>query len=410
MRIAFIVDSFPILSETFILNQITGLIELGHDVEIFAGFRPRENKIHSETKEYNLLEHTHYHNDKPLNRCKRGIKGMKLLLQNIWKNPGVILRALNFIRYGKEALSLTLLYRAALFLRTGEFDIIFCHFATNGNLGALMKELGIKGKLVAMFHGYDIRLGIKEGGEIYHKLFKYGDCFLSISDYNYRHMVMFGADPRRIIHHSVGIDLGKFSFREGSDSARRSGKPVRILTVGRLIQEKGLNYGIHALHKLLHDKDSRNLEYRIIGDGPLMEELHEMVRELNLTQSVHFLGPRENDQVITFLRESDIFLLPSIAEALPVSLMEAQAVGLPVVATSVGSVSQVVDAGKSGFLVPERDVDAMAERLGYLIEHPEVWPEMGQAGRKFVEEHYNIDKLNDRLVEIFRGLLDGRLP
>ena len=124
---------------------------------------------------------------------------------------------------------------------------------------------------------------------------------------------------------------------------------------------------------------------------------------------VHFLGPQEQMQVVQTLGQSHIFLLPSIAEALPVVLMEAQAVGLPVIATIVGSTDQVIVDGKSGFLVPSRDESALAERLQYLIEQPGIWPEMGRAGRKFVEEQYDIKKLNNRLVEIFQALLAGDL-
>jgi len=78
---------------------------------------------------------------------------------------------------------------------------------------------------------------------------------------------------------------------------------------------------------------------------------------------------------------------------------------LPVVASNVGSIDKMVNNGASGFLVPERDVDALAEKLIYLIEHPEIWPEMGRAGRAYVEANYDINKLNDRLVEIYKEVL-----
>ena len=85
--------------------------------------------------------------------------------------------------------------------------------------------------------------------------------------------------------------------------------------------------------------------------------------------------------------------------------MEAQATGLPVVASAVGSVDKVVNNGRSGFLVQAGDVDLLAEKLIYLIEHPEIWPEMGRAGRAYVEANYEINKLNNRLVEIYQNLL-----
>ena len=87
----------------------------------------------------------------------------------------------------------------------------------------------------------------------------------------------------------------------------------------------------------------------------------------------------------------------------------AQASGMPVIATRVGGIPETVRDGQSAFLVPPRDVDALADRLGHLIEHPELWPAMGRAGRAYVEGPYGIDKLNDRLVEIYRSVLVGSL-
>jgi colanic acid/amylovoran biosynthesis glycosyltransferase len=90
-------------------------------------------------------------------------------------------------------------------------------------------------------------------------------------------------------------------------------------------------------------------------------------------------------------------------------LQEAQAVGLPIVSTSVGGIPEGMLDGKSGFLVPERDVDALSDRLRYLVEHPELWPEMGRCGRRLVEEKYDIKMLNSKLVRIYDALLTDNL-
>ena len=90
-------------------------------------------------------------------------------------------------------------------------------------------------------------------------------------------------------------------------------------------------------------------------------------------------------------------------------LIEALAQGLPVLSTYHSGIPEVVEDGKSGFLVPEKDSDALAERLAYLVEHPEIWPKMGKAGRTYVERHYDIEKLNERLVLLYERLLeDGK--
>ncbi|MDY6989120.1 MAG: glycosyltransferase [Thermodesulfobacteriota bacterium] len=404
MKVAFIVDMFPSLAETFILNQITGLIDLGHNVEIFAGARSTETEMHPEIQHYGLLKRTHYHNEVPQNRVRRLIKGLLLIVALFPRYPTVVLRSLNVLEYGGDAWSLSLFYKVALFLRHGTFDIIQCHFGHNGNLGALLKKMGIHGKIVTMFHGYDLRRASDKDATMYAPVFQGGDCLLAISDYSHRHLVALGADPDKITYHPVGIDVESFPFRWASP-LKVIPTPTTILSVARLRQEKGLSYGIRAVNKLLRNNPHLAIEYRVIGGGPLKEELERLVHELKLHKVVRLLGPGNRDEVIKALAQAHLFLLPSDSEVLPVVLMEASATGLPAVATSVGAVREIVMNGKSGFLVPRGDVEAMAERLEHLIKYPALWTDMGQVGRKVVEEKFYIRRLNKRLVEIYEGLL-----
>jgi colanic acid/amylovoran biosynthesis glycosyltransferase len=118
------------------------------------------------------------------------------------------------------------------------------------------------------------------------------------------------------------------------------------------------------------------------------------------------------DEVRELYADSHIFILSSVTaangdrEGQGLVLQEAQAMGLPVLSTLHNGIPDGVLDGESGFLVPEKDADALAEKLTYLIENPENWPEMGLAGRKFVEERYDINKLNDRLVKIYEQILN----
>ena len=401
MKIAFIVGGFPTLSETFILNQITGLLDLGCDIEIFAVSKNNEKKVHPDIEKYNLMERVHYF-DVPHNKIKRFLKAIYLIIINFYKSPQKILSALDIIKYGRTALSLRLLYYLIPFVNK-KFDIIQCHFGSIGNIGAPLIQLGIEGKLVTMFHGCDIREGIEKGGKIYRQLFNYGDCFLAISDYNYKNLVQFGANPDKIVFHSVGIEIDKFPFKWQEKS--KIPTPIVVLTVARLVEEKGLKYSIMAINEILKKNPNLALKYYIVGEGPLEESLKNLVKELKLEGVVKYLGSMDQMQIAKEMLKAHIFLLPSISEALPVVLMEAQAVGLPVIATNVGSVAEVVVDGKSGFLVPERDVNALIEKLEYLIENPEIWPKMGSYGRKFIEEKYSIKKLNQKLVGIYQNLI-----
>lgn len=406
MRIAFIVDTFPGLSETFILNQITGLLGLGHEVDVYAYYRRNTLKIHEEVKMYDLLNRTYYP-EAPAIKSWPKFKAILLIIINFHKNPLAILKSLYVFKYSKDALRLKLLPVCLRHFKKNSYDIIHCHYGPNGNLGVLLKELGaIKGKVVTTFHGYDIRRGLKYGAGTYAHLRDRGDCFLSISKYNRVQLEKFGFDSSKIIDHEVGIDLDRFPFRWDKENTPPNHREhIKILTVARLIREKGLEYGIRSIHELLTNNPNLNVQYSIIGEGILREQLKELVAELNLVDVVRFLGEADQAEISKQMQEAHIFLLPSIGEALPVVLMEAQATGLPVVATDVGSVAEIVADGKSGFLVSAQDVIGLANKLEYLIKHPEIWPEMGRCGRKIVEERYDIKKLNQRLVKIYNALL-----
>jgi colanic acid/amylovoran biosynthesis glycosyltransferase len=207
----------------------------------------------------------------------------------------------------------------------------------------------------------------------------------------------------------MGINLEKFKFFERK---KQSEETIRILTVGSLFEKKGHKYAIQAIAKII--KNYNKIEYIIAGDGSLRNELEDLVEDLHIKKYVKFLGAVEQKEVLKLYQQAHIYILPSVTasngdqEGIPVVLMEAQATGLPIISTYHTGISEGVLDGKSGFLVPERDVDALTEKLEYLIEHPEIWPDMGQYGRKFVEEYYDINKLNQRLVEIYQNLIEGK--
>jgi colanic acid/amylovoran biosynthesis glycosyltransferase len=380
------------------------LIDLGCDIEIFALTNPNDKKVHSEVKKYNLMGKVNYLTF-PKSKIKRFVKAIYLIMINIFKHPFKILNALNIFKYGKKASSLSLLYILIPFLNK-KFDILQCHFGSSGNIAALVKKLGIKGKLVTMFHGCDIREGIEKGGEIYNQLLNHGDCFLAISDYNRKNLIRFGVKTEKLIFHPVGVEIYKFPFKWKGNKNLPS--PIVILTVARLVEEKGLEYSITAIKEILMKNSDLQLKYYIVGEGVLKENLINLVKKLKLGDIVKFLGSMDQLQVAKEMSMAHIFLLPSISEALPVVLMEAQAVGLPIVATDVGGVAEAIVDGRSGFLVPSQNVNALVEKIEYLIEHPELWPKMGRYGRKFIEENYDMKKLNQQLLEIYQNLIKGK--
>ncbi len=405
MKIAFLVGRFPTLSKTFILDQIVGLIERGHEVDIFAGSKGKDPKVHPDVREYDLLAKTYYRYSP--------IKAIRLFIQYSPKNSLVLFKSLNIFKYGKNALSLRLFFATLPFLKTDSYDIIHCHFGSKGTLGVLLRDLGaIKGKVITSFHGYDANAYPQRyGNDVYKFLFQKVDLCTVNTDFTGERVKALGCPEDKIVKLPVGLNITKFPFIERK---LNSVDNIKVLTVGRLVEKKGLKYSIKAVAKVL--KTYPNLQYQIVGDGALRNQLHKLIRQLDIEDKVKLLGWMNQDEVRQLYAKAHIFILSSVTdregdqEGQGLVLQEAQAMGLPVISTLHNGIPEGVLDGKSGFLVPERDVDAIALKLQQLILHPEIWPEMGRAGRQFVKNHYDIKKLNDRLVEIYQRLLREELP
>jgi len=407
MRILFIVNKFPVLSESFILDQITGLIDLGHEVSILARSKIQQNVVHDDVHKYELLSKIIYI-EIPRSKVKRIVKGFIWLIQNIHKNTLLILKTFNFFRYRGKVISLELLYQIMPFLHCPEYDIIHAHFGPSGLVSMHLKDLGaLKGKFIVTFHGFDVTVPIKNYGKNYYKeLFRKVDKITYNSKATREKLRNIGCPLEKSKQLLMGINLEKYIFREKNI---KFGDQINILSLGRLIEMKGQEYAIKAVAKLT--KEYPNLKYNIIGDGPLKSKLSNLIKELNVKENIKILGWVSDERLSAFYRNAHIFLHPSVIssdgnqEGQGVVLQEAQASGLIVVATKHSAFPEGVLDGKSGYLVPERDIDALTDRLDYLIKHPEQWPAMGKAGRIFVERKYDTRLLCKELENIYESML-----
>lgn len=405
MQVALFLTNFPNLSETFLLSQITGLIDLGLEIDIFASANPGESKVHPQVGKYDLTNRANY-SDTVAPVSERLIKAVGIIARNFYKNPLAFTKAI-------KSRSLRDIFYVNNFINsksTKSYDLIHAHYGPNGLIGAILKETGVfKGKLLTSFHGYDMSLLIAEKGEdVYKKLFEHGDRFLPVSNFWKEKLIDMGCDRERIIVHRMGIDLDQFRFKERKWDSRR----LKLITVARLDEKKGYEYSIKAVTKLIEANPGLEIEYSIIGEGPLRTSLRNLIRNARMEDKIRILGPMDQEELRAHLENAQIFILASSTsrdgdmEGIPVVLMEAQACGMPVVSTLHSGIPEVVLDGESGVLVPEGDVDALTERLQYLVEHPELWPEMGRRGRKLVEQKYDIKMLNSRLVRIYEALLN----
>lgn len=409
MRIAVIVVRFPVLSETFILNQILGLIKRGHLVDIYTLYPQvlENSKLHPDVEKYHLIDRTNSVLNVPQNYCLRLLKAIWLLLTKGYKNPLAVLRSLNFFRYGKEAASLKLFYLAIPAIGK-TYDIIHCQFGHLGLAVMKLRELGLfQGKFIVCFRGGDISLYLQEHGNyVYNQLFNTADFFLPNCEYFKHRLLKLGCNANKLVVHPSGIDCNKFVF---SPRYPPSDGKICIAMTGRLVEKKGTEYSIRAIAKL--SKVKPNIEFIIIGDGYLRSELEQLIQTLNVGNIIKLLGAKNQPEIIEILNQSHLFIAPSVTaengdqEGIPNVLKEAICLGMPVISTYHSGIPELIINGVSGFLVPERDVDALYEKLCFLIENPQMWIEIGRAGRAYVEKHYNSEKLNDRLVEIYQQVL-----
>jgi colanic acid/amylovoran biosynthesis glycosyltransferase len=406
MKIAIVVSEFPALSETFILSHVTSLLDRGAEVTVLA-HRPRaESTVHPEIETYGLREKTWY-SGQPARRWPR-VAGLaqRLASAAFRRRLPAALAALDAGRWGRTAANLDLLYAATGALPASRrFDIVHCHFGDCALRGAFLREAGlIEGRLVATLHGADDIVGV----EPLRRLFELGDAFLPISEFWSRKLADMGCPQEKLRVHHVGIDTRRFAFKE---RARAPGEALRLATVCRLAEKKGLEVAIQAIAMLREQRPDVPLHFSIVGDGPLEGALRAQARELGLTDSVAFLGPRPRDEVVRVLEDAHAFFHPSVTasngerEGIPVSIMEAMASGLPVVATWHSGIPELVEDGVSGLLAPEHDVGALARHLAALADDPALLPRMGKAGRAAVEKGFDQESLDRALWGFYEELL-----
>jgi colanic acid/amylovoran biosynthesis glycosyltransferase len=391
-----------------VLNQITGLIDRGHQVDIFAERSDNQPKMHADISKYKLLERTYYLPSLPRNKIVRVLKGLNLSIKFIFKRPDVILRALNFFKFGRKASSLSLLFQSTPFLHKDAYDIVHCHFGPCGSLATMLKGIGVlKGKLTTVFHGYDLTSYLNQSGiNCYAHLFQQGDLFLPISQTWKEKLIQLRCPEQKIKVHRMGVDTLKFSICSRKNKRKNR---IDILTVARLVEKKGVRYGIEAIAKL--KSNMPEIQYKIAGDGPLRTELEALIKRLGVSKKVKLLGWICQDELLKLMDKADILIAPSVTsrendqEGIPVVLIEAMAKGIAVLSTYHSGIPEIVIDGVTGLLTRERDSDTLAERLSYLISNPDKRQELGSRGRQFIKENYDINKLNDQLVEVFYQLI-----
>jgi len=223
----------------------------------------------------------------------------------------------------------------------------------------------------------------------------------TISQYNMDYLRENCGDDVAGLCHIVhcGIDINKFS------SEKRKSTGVKMVAVARLTPKKGFDYAIKACAEL--KKANINFRYDIIGGGEEYEQLCSLIEANDLEGNVFLHGPKNNDEVRDFLKEASLFLMTCITlpdgdmDGIPVAMMEAMSCGIPVVSTDISGIPELIKHGYNGWMVPEKDVNALVGMLRYLLQNYGELTIAGENATKYIQEEFNIKKNAQKL----RGLI-----
>lgn len=272
--------------------------------------------------------------------------------------------------------------------------------------------------MVVSFYGYDASSAARHR-PAYRKslimLFEKASLILALSEDMKKDLIHLDCPDDKIVIHRFGADIDK--FKPAIDKV--TNKILRILCVSTFEERKGLTYLIKAFRNVKNKFPSAELFH--IGkpradDGPRKKQLEKLIAELGLTECVNIMGYVPHSRLPSEYQAADLFVLPCVTgsdgdkEGTPTVLMEAQATGLPVVSTFHAGIPELVLNGITGYLVPERNVDALVDKICSLLANPHIRERMGTAGRQHMEMEFNNALQIEKIERIYDGLMTRMLP
>ena len=288
------------------------------------------------------------------------------------------------------------------------FDFIHAHYGGTGlNFGVKLKnEFNVP--LITSFYGFDAYFSPIQSIN-YNPLIENGDLFIVLSNHMKEKLIELGFPKDKIYINRIGIDCEKFNFVEKSLVPE---KTTNLLSIALFVEQKGIFDAINAFRKAV-EKNS-NIRFTIVGDGPLKDEILNLINQLNLSDKIEIIdnihSPNPRQIVMDELKKADIFMLPSKiasngnSEGTPVALMEASAVGLPCITTQHSGNPEVIIHKKTGLVCEEGNIDQLSDAIIELAGDYNERIELGKNGREFILENYNNKIQGKKLLEIYRLL------
>jgi colanic acid/amylovoran biosynthesis glycosyltransferase len=386
LRVVHFLESFPALSETFIYDYIAEAQRQGVDNHVIA-FRPGDERPPVASSLQILAMPQRLSIERISDRLRRSL-GTESAQEIGWR---------------------AIRHRAGPLLETLRPDVIHAHFGPSGVIIApIAARLGIP--LVVSFLGHDISRLYRDPWWVrqYENLGAVAQAFIGSSHHIGDRLLSIPRTRATVEVIQFGIELARFPFRD--PTCDFDGIHLRLVNVGRLVPKKDPLALVAAF-----DRARRHLApallstLTIAGDGPLMPALRDSVERRGLGDVVHLSGAVSPQTVSELMGQAHMYVQHSRTapdgdeEGLGLTFVEASARGLPIVSTRHNGIPEVVLDEQTGYLVPEGDVDAMAQRITELAKNPSLWSTMGRAGRAHVEERFVLDRQVARTLEILEA-------
>lgn len=398
-RYAYLVSRYPEVSHTFIRREIDALRRLGLELDTFSLKRTDDEHLLSERDRRDADE---TFSIRPTSTARVLRDHLEAAAARPVAYVGTLGKAFSHRAPGAKAALWGLFHFAEAIVLARELERrgvshLHCHFANSG---------ATVGLLAARYAGLPFSMTVHGISDLGHpKLLREkveATRFTACASHFIRSQVMHCTDPgewRRLVVVHCGLDLD--AIDEVPRRPRAPGKPPRLLAIGRLAPEKGFTGLVDAFAGVV----ARGLgaELRIIGEGPTRRRIEERVAAHGLGDRCTLVGALPEGQVIEEVAAADLLVMSSFIEGLPVVLMEALSLEVPVVAPRVAGIPELVEDGVSGWLFAPGDFEELETRLVDALTHPESWADFGRRGRERVEREFGAAASSTRMRELLSG-------
>tara|TARA_R110000850_G_scaffold102658_1_gene212010 strand:- start:994 stop:2256 length:1263 start_codon:yes stop_codon:yes gene_type:complete len=410
-KVALRCNSFPVTSQTFVLNHVALLREKNWGVELHVDdFNFLKKALALEALKDTSVEESIY-------ICLRADTSFFDRFVSVVKHCfkfnsfSILLKSMNPMLYGRSGLNLRVYRSFSSLLETHQPNLAHAHFGHNGVSLIQAKLCGaINCPVITSFHGYDAYLGgdgVRRFRKKYRLLFKYGDLFFANTKYLKNILMKLGCPENKIKVMPNFIDTDLFS--PSSEFKLPTKAECNLITVGRLIPLKNQKLGILVTAHL--KKMGINAIYTIVGGGPELRNLKNMAYENGVSESVRFLGEMSPLEIAEELKKQHIFLMTTReddegrAETQGIVTLEAQSAGLPAVVSGVGGTPETIEHGESGWVVHGALPEDIAMKVSELL-NPQTYQEFSCAARKNSITRFSRKTVEEQILEAYREVME----